>query len=73
MARCCVHDTGNRRYAVELDRASAIAGAVAEAKPGDVVLLAGKGHEAYQERSGERIPFLDAEHAARALAAWSGR
>jgi len=68
-----IRDTGNRRYAVELDRASAIATAVADAKAGDVVLLAGKGHEAYQERSGERIPFLDADHAARALEAWSAR
>jgi UDP-N-acetylmuramoyl-L-alanyl-D-glutamate--2,6-diaminopimelate ligase len=68
-----IRDTGNRRYAVELDRARAIASAVADAKAGDVVLLAGKGHEAYQDRSGERIPFLDAEHAARALAAWSAR
>jgi len=68
-----IRDTGNRRYAVELDRARAIASAVADAKAGDVVLLAGKGHEAYQERSSERIPFLDAEHAARALAAWSAR
>lgn len=68
-----VRDTGNRRYAVELDRARAIASAIAEAKAADVVLLAGKGHETYQERSGERLPFLDAEHAARALAAWGSR
>ena len=66
-----VRDTGKRRYAVELDRASAIAMAIREAKAGDVVLLAGKGHETYQERAGVRTPFLDAEHAARALAAWS--
>jgi UDP-N-acetylmuramoyl-L-alanyl-D-glutamate--2,6-diaminopimelate ligase len=64
-----IRDTGNRRYAIELDRGTAIAAAVAEAAVGDVVLLAGKGHESYQERSGIRLPFLDAEHAARALAA----
>jgi UDP-N-acetylmuramoyl-L-alanyl-D-glutamate--2,6-diaminopimelate ligase len=63
-----IRDTGNRRYAVELDRASAIATAIAEAKVGDVVLLAGKGHEPYQERAGVQYPFLDADHAARALA-----
>jgi len=68
-----LRDTGNRRYAVELDRASAIASAIAEAKAGDVVLLAGKGHETYQERAGTRERFLDAEHAARALATWSER
>jgi UDP-N-acetylmuramoyl-L-alanyl-D-glutamate--2,6-diaminopimelate ligase len=66
-----VRDTGKRRYAVELDRASAIATAIREAKAGDVVLVAGKGHETYQERAGVRTPFLDAEHAARALATWS--
>jgi len=33
------------RYLVEPDRASAIALALAESKPGDVVLIAGKGHE----------------------------
>jgi UDP-N-acetylmuramoyl-L-alanyl-D-glutamate--2,6-diaminopimelate ligase len=66
-----IRDTGKRRYAVELDRGAAIAMAVREAKAGDVVLLAGKGHETYQERAGVRTPFLDAEHAARALAGWS--
>ena len=38
----------------------------------DVVLIAGKGHETYQERNGVRAPFSDAEHAARALYAWGG-
>ena len=64
-----LRDTGNRRYAVELDRAQAIAATIAEARAGDVVLLAGKGHETYQESGGVRQPFVDAEHAARALAA----
>ena len=59
--------TGNRHYVVELDRASAIAEAIEAAKPGDVVLLAGKGHETYQERNGERQPFHDREHAQIAL------
>jgi UDP-N-acetylmuramoyl-L-alanyl-D-glutamate--2,6-diaminopimelate ligase len=68
-----IRESGNRRYAIELDRASAIAHAVHDAQPGDVVLLAGKGHEAYQERSGVRQPFLDADHAARALGLRSGR
>jgi UDP-N-acetylmuramoyl-L-alanyl-D-glutamate--2,6-diaminopimelate ligase len=64
-----IRETGNRRYAIELARESAIALAIGEANLGDVVLVAGKGHEAYQERSGVRVPFLDADHAARALAA----
>jgi UDP-N-acetylmuramoyl-L-alanyl-D-glutamate--2,6-diaminopimelate ligase len=42
--------------------------AIGEAGVGDVVVLAGKGHERYQERAGVRYPFLDSEHAARALA-----
>ena len=68
-----IRDTGNRRYSVELDRAIAIAGAIGEARHGDVVLLAGKGHETYQECNGARQPFSDAEHAARALETWNGR
>jgi UDP-N-acetylmuramoyl-L-alanyl-D-glutamate--2,6-diaminopimelate ligase len=67
-----IRETGNRRYAIELDRAEAIAQSIAEAKAGDVVLLAGKGHEPYQETSGVRRPFLDADHAARALGLRSG-
>ena len=68
-----IRETGNRRYAVDPDRGSAIATAIGEAKAGDVVLLAGKGHETYQERAGVRMPFLDADHASRALAKWSAR
>jgi UDP-N-acetylmuramoyl-L-alanyl-D-glutamate--2,6-diaminopimelate ligase len=63
-----IRDTGNRRYAVELDRAAAIATAIVEAGPGDVVLLAGKGSESYQEDADGQHPFLDADHATRALA-----
>ena len=39
----------------------------------DVVLIAGKGHEPYQEIHGERLPFSDLEQAKRALAAWHAR
>ena len=42
-----------------------------EAAPDDVVLIAGKGHEDYQEASGARTPFSDAGIARDALAAWS--
>ncbi|MFO1318550.1 MAG: UDP-N-acetylmuramoyl-L-alanyl-D-glutamate--2,6-diaminopimelate ligase [Burkholderiales bacterium] len=45
---------------VEPDRAAAIAKAVALATPDDVILIAGKGHEAYQEIAGQRHPFNDA-------------
>jgi UDP-N-acetylmuramoyl-L-alanyl-D-glutamate--2,6-diaminopimelate ligase len=68
-----IRETGNRRYGVQLDRAAAIASTIGRAHVGDVIVLAGKGHEPYQETAGERAPFLDWDHATRALAAWSGR
>ena len=49
------------------DRGQAIAETVAQAAPADVVLLAGKGHEPYQEVAGVQRPFLDADVAAQAL------
>jgi UDP-N-acetylmuramoyl-L-alanyl-D-glutamate--2,6-diaminopimelate ligase len=52
----------------EVDRALAIDRAIAGAAANDVVLLAGKGHEQYQELAGERQPFSDVEHAEQALA-----
>jgi UDP-N-acetylmuramoyl-L-alanyl-D-glutamate--2,6-diaminopimelate ligase len=51
------------------DRAAAILWAVKHAAKQDVILLAGKGHETYQEIKGKKLPFLDADHAALALAA----
>jgi UDP-N-acetylmuramoyl-L-alanyl-D-glutamate--2,6-diaminopimelate ligase len=54
-------------HEIEVDRASAIARAIAEAREGDVVLIAGKGHETYQEVGGIRLPFSDAEVARKAL------
>lgn len=45
------------------DRRLAIATAVAAADPRDVILLAGKGHEDYQEIAGQRLPFSDVEEA----------
>ena len=44
---------------VEPDRAGAIAAAIAGASDHDVVLIAGKGHETYQEIAGRRLPFSD--------------
>jgi UDP-N-acetylmuramoyl-L-alanyl-D-glutamate--2,6-diaminopimelate ligase len=52
------------------DRQVAIFSAVHQARPGDVVLLAGKGHETYQEIAGVRHPFSDREVARAALAEW---
>ena len=52
---------------VEIDRATAIRRAILEADARDVILLAGKGHEAYQEIAGVRTPFSDVEQAQAAL------
>lgn len=52
---------------VEADRAAAIARAVDQAGARDVVLIAGKGHEDYQEIAGERRPFSDVQAARAAL------
>lgn len=41
------------------DRAAAIAWAIQNATPDDVIVIAGKGHEDYQEIGGERLPFSD--------------
>jgi UDP-N-acetylmuramoyl-L-alanyl-D-glutamate--2,6-diaminopimelate ligase len=56
------------RYTVEPDRAAAIRLALHEAKPGDVVLIAGKGHEKEQILAGRTIPFDDTQVALSALA-----
>jgi UDP-N-acetylmuramoyl-L-alanyl-D-glutamate--2,6-diaminopimelate ligase len=54
-----------------VDRQEAIFKAVAHAHADDVVLIAGKGHEPYQEISGRLLPFSDIEKARQAIAAWS--
>ena len=56
------------RYTVEPDRAAAIRLVLHEAKPGDVVLIAGKGHEKEQILAGRTIPFDDTQVALSALA-----
>jgi UDP-N-acetylmuramoyl-L-alanyl-D-glutamate--2,6-diaminopimelate ligase len=64
-------DTASRRRAevlVEPDRRQAIALAVGRAAPGDVVLIAGRGHETHQELGGERVPFDDRAVAREVLA-----
>jgi UDP-N-acetylmuramoyl-L-alanyl-D-glutamate--2,6-diaminopimelate ligase len=55
------------RYEVILDRARAIERAVSLAAPGDVVLIAGKGHETYQLIGGVTLPFDDRREAKLAL------
>ena len=58
---------GRESAVVEIDRRIAIARIMADAGPGDVVLLAGKGHENYQIIGTEKRHFDDVEEAARAL------
>jgi UDP-N-acetylmuramoyl-L-alanyl-D-glutamate--2,6-diaminopimelate ligase len=58
----------NARYQVTLDRALAIEQGILGAKPGDVVLIAGKGHEPYQIIGTTKRPFDDREQAKRSLA-----
>lgn len=54
--------------AVDVDRERAVRSAIVGADARDVILLAGKGHEGYQEIAGERVPYSDAVAAQRALA-----
>lgn len=60
---------GQPEVMVQPDRALAIAQAIAQAASRDVILLAGKGHEDYQEVAGRRRPFSDLVQARAALAA----
>ncbi len=57
----------HKNYEKIVDRKGAIARAIAMAQPRDIVLIAGKGHEKYQEFRDHTIPFDDVEIAGRAL------
>jgi UDP-N-acetylmuramoyl-L-alanyl-D-glutamate--2,6-diaminopimelate ligase len=48
-----------RKVTSNVDRSEAIRSACIQARPGDVILVAGKGHEKYQDVAGERLPFDD--------------
>ena len=63
---------GGGAFVVEPDRRAAIRWALAEARPGDVVLIAGKGHETGQEFRDRTIPFDDRVVAADEIAALLG-
>ncbi|WP_215780211.1 UDP-N-acetylmuramoyl-L-alanyl-D-glutamate--2,6-diaminopimelate ligase [Paludibacterium sp. B53371] len=55
---------------VEVDREAAIHWAVAQARAGDIILIAGKGHEEYQDINGVKRPFSDFRVAEDALTEW---
>jgi UDP-N-acetylmuramoyl-L-alanyl-D-glutamate--2,6-diaminopimelate ligase len=59
-------------HEINVDRAAAIRHAVSRARPGDTVLIAGKGHENYQEIQGVKNPFSDVQVALLALQQWQG-
>ena len=54
------------------DRRDAIVTAIGSLKSGDVLVIAGKGHESGQTVAGEVLPFDDADEATRAIAALGG-
>lgn len=65
--RGIVEGTRKNNFSVQPDRARAITEAVSMAKRGDTVLIAGKGHEDYQEIDGIRHPFSDKEVVIKAI------
>lgn len=62
--------TGAAEHQINVDREQAIQAAVKAAGSNDVVLIAGKGHEDYQEIMGKRYPFDDVKVATAALEEW---
>lgn len=54
-------------YKIEIDRHKAIFKAIEQAKTQDIILIAGKGHETYQEINGVRYPFSDKKYVKKAL------
>lgn len=63
-----IGDQSSEKLQVIEDRASAILSAIRHSAKNDVVLIAGKGHEDYQEIKGKKLAFRDVDHAALALA-----
>ncbi|MFA6970938.1 MAG: UDP-N-acetylmuramoyl-L-alanyl-D-glutamate--2,6-diaminopimelate ligase [Gallionella sp.] len=59
------------KHEIIVDRAAAIARAIGQAQRGDIILIAGKGHEDYQEIKGVKHSFSDVEVAVQALKKWT--
>jgi UDP-N-acetylmuramoyl-L-alanyl-D-glutamate--2,6-diaminopimelate ligase len=66
-----LREAGKGRYLVLIDRRAAIEEAIRQARPGDLVLIAGKGHEDYQVIGKEKQPFDDRAVAREAIKALS--
>jgi UDP-N-acetylmuramoyl-L-alanyl-D-glutamate--2,6-diaminopimelate ligase len=62
-----VPDAARAKVHVEVDRAAAIRWAVGQGRPGDIILIAGKGHEDYQIVGTEKRHFDDREEAHEAI------
>mgnify|MGYP003333605172 CR=1 FL=1 len=61
--------TTTARWSSEVDRSEAIARAVLAAEDGDLIVIAGKGHERYQEIGSCKADFDDVEHVREAMGA----
>lgn len=59
--------SGAEKFNIEVDRAKAIVDAISTASPSDIILIAGKGHETYQDVNGVKHHFDDKEEAMKAL------
>jgi len=70
LAQMCAGLQQPHKVVQEPDRAKAIARMVSQARAQDVVLIAGKGHETYQEIQGVKHGFSDVDHASLALHQW---
>jgi UDP-N-acetylmuramyl-tripeptide synthetase len=66
-------DKNGNDVQVQVDRALAISETIAQANAQDVIVIAGKGHEDYQEIAGVKSPFSDQTHARAALTKWSAK
>ena len=54
-----INQNNLEKVIIQADRAKAISDAIKSAADSDIILIAGKGHETYQEISGKRYPFSD--------------
>ncbi|MCQ8104160.1 UDP-N-acetylmuramoyl-L-alanyl-D-glutamate--2,6-diaminopimelate ligase [Methylomonas sp. SURF-2] len=71
IVRDIVSGCSSNKISIIYDRNTAINTVIQQANPTDCVVIAGKGHENYQEIKGVKIPFSDQAVVTQALAAWS--